>query len=611
MSKRGKRGVASCSKKMTEDELYIEFDEDMLPIGVNKSKFSSWLGLTLRKRFSYHIDTSKFEKHMWDDLWLHVKEHWKILDDKPKQVLIKKAKKNCTTWRSKLVREFVNNNERPFAKYHYLDQSKWNEFVAAKTSEAFLKKSKKAKASALRHKYHPCTGRNGYSGLKEKFDNIWSQLLTSYPYLEEIENDRTQLWVASRARLNKRTGLYKVEHLHETINDLICIEREMKADGTYYEGRDDPLTRYFGPEHGGRTRMVSCIIGKTQVHKGSRKGGRQQNQNDAPTTQIRSDERVNVNSERQTVDASSDFRSSSCESGGSDTDYPDIQTPELELVVRNATNIVSDDIHQESPPVEHEIITAAREAEDDISHQKNKRRTPQARDSEDGISHQKKKRRTPSKPVVKKSTGLLEASSSRSPPDHHVNSVSQPSAGTTTTNNQQDWPFIKRSPMWAIIDLHSQNPHFAPLKKMNEDCREGLAIAHIVTFGNLVQRLSDIKPNDPVDVINNSLETLSDLETHGFDVGPIRRRLNQLLSLKTKMCRQEDTRKEVEKELEKCDHEKSLAEKEMDRLKEKMRALKSKSERIATTQKTKKEELMRLQTNDLEVDFEKLAATPL
>ncbi|XP_021987228.1 DUF724 domain-containing protein 7 isoform X1 [Helianthus annuus] len=594
MSKRGKRGVASCSKKMTEDELYIEFDEDMLPIGVNKSKFSSWLGLTLRKRFSYHIDTSKFEKHMWDDLWLHVKEHWKILDDKPKQVLIKKAKKNCTTWRSKLVREFVNNNERPFAKYHYLDQSKWNEFVAAKTSEAFLKKSKKAKASALRHKYHPCTGRNGYSGLKEKFDDIWSQLLTSYPYLEEIENDRTQLWVTSRARLNKRTGLYKVEHLHETINDLICIEREMKADGTYYEGREDPLTRYFGPEHGGRTRMVSCIIGKTQVHKGSRKGGRQQNQNDAPTTQIRSDERVNVNSERQTVDASSDFRSSSCESGGSDTDYPDIQTPELELVVRNATN-----------------IGQARESEDDISHQKNKRRTPQARDSEDGISHQKKKRRTPSKSVVKKSTGLLQASSSRSPPDHHVNSVSQPSAGTTTTNNQQEWPFIKRSPMWAIIELHSQNPHFAPLKKMNEDCREGLAIAHIVTFGNLVQRLSDIKPNDPVDVINNSLETLSDLETHGFDVGPIRRRLNQLLSLKTKMCRQEETRKEVEKELEKCDHEKSLAEKEMDRLKEKMRALKSKSERIATKQKSMKEELMRFQTNDLEVDFEKLVATPL
>ncbi|KAM0053680.1 hypothetical protein Hdeb2414_s0007g00262171 [Helianthus debilis subsp. tardiflorus] len=174
----------------------------------------------------------------------------------------------------------------------------------------------------------------------------------------------------------------------------------------------------------------------------------------------------------------------------------------------------------------------------------------------------------------------------------------------TPTDYQQDWPFIKRSPMWAIIELHSQKPHFAPLKEMNEDYREGLAIAHIVTFGNLVQRLSNFKPNDPVDMFNINLETLSVLETHGFDVGPIRRRLNQLLSLKTKMRQQEDTRKEVVKELEKCDHEKSLVEKEM-------QVLKSKLEQIAIAQKVKEEELVRLQTHVLELDFEKLAATPL
>ncbi|KAM0053678.1 hypothetical protein Hdeb2414_s0007g00262151 [Helianthus debilis subsp. tardiflorus] len=165
--------------------------------------------------------------------------------------------------------------------------------------------------------------------------------------------------------------------------------------------------------------------------------------------------------------------------------------------------------------------------------------------------------------------------------------------------------------MWAIIELYSQKPHFAPLKEMNEDCREGLAIAHFVTFGNLVQRLPDLKPNDPVDIINNTLETLSDLETHGFDVGPVRGRLNQLLSLKTKMFRHQDTLKEVEKEIEMCKHEKCMVEKEVDELKEKTRVLQSKLEQIATKQKAKEEELMRMQTNDLEVDFEKLAATPL
>ncbi|KAI7747240.1 hypothetical protein M8C21_002032 [Ambrosia artemisiifolia] len=652
MSKRGKRGVASCSKKMREDELHIEFDENMLPTGVNRAKFSSWLGLTLRKRFPYHIDTCKFEKQMWEDLWLDVKDHWKILDDEPKQVLIKKAKKNCTTWRSKLVREFVNKNELPFAKYRYLDQSKWKEFVALKTSDEFLKKSEKAKLSALKNKDPPRTGRTGYNGLKEKFAKAWTQLLSSYPYLREIQSARTRRWISSRARLNKQTGLYEVEHIRETINDLIRFEREMKADGTYCEGRVDPLTRCFGPEHGGRSRTVSCIIGSTQVHKGSNKGGRKRKKNGVPTTQIRSDERVNVNMEKQRVDASPDFHSSSCESGGSYIDdYPDIRTPEQELGDRNTTHvhdvssgfttrskeaqitdvdasrgerfqssagskgntqvIVSDDIHQESPHDDHEIIvTQTHESEDGTSHQR-KKRAPQDHDSEDGTGHQKKQRTTPTKSLIKRPTGLVEASSSLSPPDHHGNSVSQASARTTSTNYEHDWPFIKRSPMWAIIELHSQKPHFAPLKEMNEDCREGLAIAHIVTFGNLVQRISDFKPNDPVDKFNNSLETLSDLETHGFDVGPIRGRLNQLLSLKTKMCQQEDTRKEVEKDLEKCDHEKSRVDKEMDRLKEKMRMLKSKSEQIATMQKAKEKELERLETKDLELDFEKLAATPL
>ncbi|KAI7747241.1 hypothetical protein M8C21_002033 [Ambrosia artemisiifolia] len=271
---------------------------------------------------------------------------------------------------------------------------------------------------------------------------------------------------------------------------------------------------------------------------------------------------------------------------------------------------VSDDIHQESPLGEHEIIiTQIRDSEDGTSHKRRKRRTPHAHDSEDGTSHQKKKR-TPTKSVITKPTGLLEESSSLSPPDHPGNSLNQASAGTPT-DYQQDWPFIKRSPTWTTIELYSQKPHFAPLKEINEDYREGLAIAHIITFGNLVQRLSDFKLNDLVDMFNNSLATLSELETHGFDVGPIRGRLNQLVSLKTKMFEQEATRKEVEQKLEKCNHEKCMVEKEIDELKEKTRVLQSKSEQIATMQKAMAEELTSLQTNDLVLDFEILATTPL
>lgn len=186
-------------------------------------------------------------------------------------------------------------------------------------------------------------------------------------------------------------------------------------------------------------------------------------------------------------------------------------------------------------------------------------------------------------------------------PDHHGNSL---------TNYQQDWPFIKRSRLWATIEFYSQKPHFAPLKEITEDYREGIAIAHMVTFENIVQKLSDLKSNDPVDLFN-SLKTLRELETHGFDVGPIRGRFHKLILLKTKMCQQEATHKEVEKELEKCNHENSLVEEETDQLKERLRVLKSKSEQIATMQKVKEEELKRLQSNDLELVFQTLAAKPV
>ncbi|KAJ0735499.1 hypothetical protein HanPI659440_Chr11g0432771 [Helianthus annuus] len=209
-----------------------------------------------------------------------------------------------------------------------------------------------------------------------------------------------------------------------------------------------------------------------------------------------------------------------------------------------------------------------------------------------------KKRGRPPKLVVKKQIGLLQGSKCFSPSGQHGNSPSQASAGTTT-DYQQDWPFIKRSPIWDTVEFYSQKPHFSPLKRTKEESREGLAIGNMVTFGNLVQRLSDLKPNDPVDILNNSLETLSDLETHGFDVGPVRDRLNDLLSLKTKMCQQEDTRKEVETELRKCKHEKSLMEKEIYQLKMKMQELKLKMVRAETMRKRKEYKVTRLRSDVL------------
>ncbi|XP_035840775.1 DUF724 domain-containing protein 8-like, partial [Helianthus annuus] len=127
---------------------------------------------------------------------------------------------------------------------------------------------------------------------------------------------------------------------------------------------------------------------------------------------------------------------------------------------------------------------------------------------------------------------------------------------------------------------------------------------------------TNIKLNDPVDIINDNLEVLVDLEAHGFDVDLIRCRLNELLSLKSKAGQHEDTLKELEKR----SYEKLVIEKEMDQLKAEMEKLQEKMMHAEIMRKAKEEELVRLQSNlhpdftqinDWELAFGKLAATPL
>ncbi|KAI3808774.1 hypothetical protein L1987_24735 [Smallanthus sonchifolius] len=217
---RGERGPASFQKKMIEAEFYVEFDEDMLAMGKQKSKLASWLGLQLRTKFSYHIPTNEFDKQDWEKLWSDAKVQWKSLDDGPKDVFIRKAKKNSTDRRSKLVRKYVNKNKTPFEKYDYLDSSMWPEFVESKTTKEFLEKSAKAKASALNNKDFHRTGRTGYRGLKDNFDDRWQRLMASDSLVKKLQDKRTQLHVVARAKLNKKTGLYEVNDIHEQIDNL-------------------------------------------------------------------------------------------------------------------------------------------------------------------------------------------------------------------------------------------------------------------------------------------------------------------------------------------------------------------------------------------------------
>ncbi|KAK9056921.1 hypothetical protein SSX86_024286 [Deinandra increscens subsp. villosa] len=312
--KRGERGVACCSEKHGEDEYYIEFDKNMRPVGVKASQFMSWIGVKCRSDLPYHIDTNKIEQETWDDFWLETKVFWNIPNDKPKTLVLKRAKRICTNWKSYLVTKFVKVGKTPFSKYTYLEDEHWAEFVAAKTSEAFLVKSEKAKKSADANKNFSRCGRTGSTGLDPKVESRWQQLRASYPYLESIKDTRSIKWTVARAKKNLQTNLYEIEqNLHAVINNLAIEERKMIEDGSYYEEREDPITRVLGPEHGGRSRTVSTVIGVTQVQGGLFKRNRQQNQENVLTKQARID---------AGVDASQGFHASS----GSCIDNPSIES---------------------------------------------------------------------------------------------------------------------------------------------------------------------------------------------------------------------------------------------------------------------------------------------
>ncbi|KAJ0579820.1 hypothetical protein HanHA300_Chr04g0122261 [Helianthus annuus] len=150
---------------------------------------------------------------------------------------------------------------------------------------------------------------------------IWPEMLKDNDYLKEINDERSQLIVAARIKKDPQTGTYDPEKYKNIsdlkIDELIDTEKKMIVDGTYGKGSEDPITKVFGREHGGRTRGVSSAIGHTKVKGPYFKGA---------TKRVEVSTTVNMSQPRQPIDASPGLRGPSCGSGTSHVIYPDIQT---------------------------------------------------------------------------------------------------------------------------------------------------------------------------------------------------------------------------------------------------------------------------------------------
>ncbi|KAL1816500.1 hypothetical protein ACET3Z_019074 [Daucus carota] len=75
--------------------------------------------------------------------------------------------------------------------------------------------------------------------------------------------------------------------------------------------------------------------------------------------------------------------------------------------------------------------------------------------------------------------------------------------------------------------------HFLPLKSCKEIVRERQALARMVTYNNIVRKISNFNMDTIREEMMDELSLLEDLDAHGFKVQMLKDRLNKLLMFKS------------------------------------------------------------------------------
>lgn len=196
------------------------------------------------------------------------------------------------------------------------------------------------------------------------------------------------------------------------------------------------------------------------------------------------------------------------------------------------------------------------------------------------------------------------------------------SNGSEPVNNHK-LPFLKKSPVWGTIEsmevfqILPQNPHFLPLSETKEEYREGTAIGIMVTFAGLFEKISMLKHSDSKSTFTSTLDSLLDLEKHGFDVSLLRKRVNDLLSIRERLGKLQDNFNDIEKELASHANERAKFDEDCEGLKKKILALQEQLELKRSRNEKKNQEISLLQSRSSTIngqlqgtqrEFEKLVA---
>lgn len=169
-------------------------------------------------------------------------------------------------------------------------------------------------------------------------------------------------------------------------------------------------------------------------------------------------------------------------------------------------------------------------------------------------------------------------------------------------SEHQCLPFIKNTILWSTLESMEvfrkmpQKPHFHPLEECKESSREGLAVGFMVTFSGVVERASRLQFDDSKVTMNDILETLVELESHGFDVQLVRDRVTSLLSGKEKKENLENEIEQLDSEIGKHKLEKSIIDVEVDEINREIKDLQEKLSRVVSRKEKEDREIASLQS---------------
>lgn len=217
------------------------------------------------------------------------------------------------------------------------------------------------------------------------------------------------------------------------------------------------------------------------------------------------------------------------------------------------------------------------------------------------------------------------AEATRSQKDIFMQSPVLDDTGGIVPGENQSLPFVKNTPLWKTIESMEvfrkmpQKPHFRPLESSKENSREGLAIGFMVNFASVAEKTSSLQFDDSRSIIEDNLETLLELENHGFDVKLLRDRLTGLLLMKDKQEELQDESNENRSQMRDISEDKSRIDEKIAEIDKKLRILQEERALALSTKEKKDSEIAYLEStvnrinkviSSVRLQFEALVAAP-